>query len=191
MSSAVRRAAAQAAAADTVALGGTGRSSPPSSNSTTPLHSSVHPCSGWLATDRAAERSGARASGHRGRCLHSLSLGSRPCPGLAGADAMAPPVVYCERPGGGRHALIVWPRRHRDVRHLADMRPVGTSPRWQPPAGAPRQECPWARWHLATSPGEADAYARASGARAPCPGAAAEVLWPRNSVAVHALAGSQ
>ena len=63
---AICRSAAQAAATATVTPEDTGRSSPPSSNSTTPLHSRLHPCSGWLATARAAERSGARAPGHRG-----------------------------------------------------------------------------------------------------------------------------
>ena len=48
-----------------------GSSAPPSSNSTTPLHSRLHPCPGWLATALAALRSDARASRHRGRCRHS------------------------------------------------------------------------------------------------------------------------
>ena len=39
---------------------------PPSSNSTTPLHSRLHPCSGRRATGQAAVRSGASASGHQG-----------------------------------------------------------------------------------------------------------------------------
>ena len=55
----VGRSAAQAAATATVRPEGAGRSSPPSSNSTTPLQSRLHPCFGWLT-------SAARGSGHRG-----------------------------------------------------------------------------------------------------------------------------
>ncbi|KWW98112.1 hypothetical protein TH66_22860 [Carbonactinospora thermoautotrophica] len=47
-----------------------GSSSPVSSNTTTPLHNRLHPCSGWHATVRAASRSGASADGHGGMCRH-------------------------------------------------------------------------------------------------------------------------
>jgi hypothetical protein len=43
-----------------------GNKSPVSSKVTTPLHSRDQPCSGWLATTRAASRSGASAVGHEG-----------------------------------------------------------------------------------------------------------------------------
>lgn len=43
-----------------------GRSSPVSSKSTTPLQSRLQPCSGCAATVRAASRSGAAAAGHGG-----------------------------------------------------------------------------------------------------------------------------
>jgi len=68
-----------------------GSSAPPSSNSTTPLHSRLHPCPGWLATALAALRSGARASGHRGRCRHACSPGRRAVPG-GFWSAIAPPI---------------------------------------------------------------------------------------------------
>ncbi len=58
--------------------GGTTRPSgsnwPVSSKRTTPLHSRLHPCSGWLATLWAASRSGWSAGGHGGRCGHIAHL---------------------------------------------------------------------------------------------------------------------
>ena len=54
-----------------------GSNTPPSSKATTPLHSRLHPCSGWLATVCAPLRSWARALGHRGRCGHCRSAGRR------------------------------------------------------------------------------------------------------------------
>src|SRR6266700_7130698 len=51
-----------------------GRISPMSSNTITPLHSRLHPCSGWKATVRAALRSGRSAGGHGGRCAHITHL---------------------------------------------------------------------------------------------------------------------
>src|SRR5215472_8895780 len=53
-----------------------GSSAPASSNSTTPLQSRLHPCSGWVTITRAALQSGASASGHRGWCLHISSSGT-------------------------------------------------------------------------------------------------------------------
>ena len=53
-----------------------GRISPMSSNTITPLHSRLHPCSGWLATVWAASRSGRSAGGHGGRCQHIAHLWS-------------------------------------------------------------------------------------------------------------------
>ena len=53
-----------------------GRISPMSSNTITPLHSRLHPCSGWMATVRAASRSGRSAGGHGGRCQHIAHLWS-------------------------------------------------------------------------------------------------------------------
>lgn len=47
-----------------------GRSSPVSSKSRTPLHSRLHPCSGWCATRRADSRSAELADGHDGWCWH-------------------------------------------------------------------------------------------------------------------------
>ncbi len=47
-----------------------GRSSPVSSKSRTPLHSRLHPCSGWCATRRADSRSGESAVGHGVWCWH-------------------------------------------------------------------------------------------------------------------------
>lgn len=47
-----------------------GRSSPVSSKSTTPLHSRLQPCSGWCATRRADSRSAESAEGHGGWCWH-------------------------------------------------------------------------------------------------------------------------
>ena len=49
-----------------------GRSSPVSSNSTTPLHKRLQPCSGWQAMVCAASRSGASADGHWGWCEHMM-----------------------------------------------------------------------------------------------------------------------
>jgi hypothetical protein len=64
----------------------TGQSGPARSNSTTPLHSRLHPCSGWLTMTRAAMRSDASASGHRGWCLHMSSSGTAsPMSGAAGS----------------------------------------------------------------------------------------------------------
>ncbi len=53
-----------------------GSRAPASSNSTTPLHSRLHPCSGWVTTTRAAMRSGAAAAGQGGWCLHMTSSGA-------------------------------------------------------------------------------------------------------------------
>jgi len=68
-----------------VLAGGTvvppGTSAPPSSNSTTPLQSRLHPCSGWLVTALALKRSAARASGHRGLCWQACFLARRAGPG--------------------------------------------------------------------------------------------------------------
>jgi len=47
-----------------------GRSSPVSSKSRTPLHRRLHPCSGWCATRRADSRSADSAVGHGGWCWH-------------------------------------------------------------------------------------------------------------------------
>ncbi len=47
-----------------------GRSSPVSSKSTTPLHSRLQPCSGWCAARRADARSAESAEGHGGWCWH-------------------------------------------------------------------------------------------------------------------------
>jgi len=47
-----------------------GRSSPVSSKSRTPLHSRLQPCSGWCATRRADSRSAESAVGHGGWCWH-------------------------------------------------------------------------------------------------------------------------
>lgn len=68
-----------------------GSSAPPSSNSTTPLHSRLQPCPGWLATALAAPRSGAKASGHRGRCRHGCSPGRRAVR-VGFWSAIAPPI---------------------------------------------------------------------------------------------------
>ena len=53
-----------------------GRISPMSSNTITPLHSRLHPCSGWMATVWAASRSGRSADGHGGQCGHIAHLWS-------------------------------------------------------------------------------------------------------------------
>ena len=53
-----------------------GRISPMSSNTITPLHSRLHPCSGWMTTVWAASRSGRSAGGHGGRCQHIAHLWS-------------------------------------------------------------------------------------------------------------------
>ena len=47
-----------------------GRSSPPSSKTTTPLHSRLQPCSGWLAMAWAAARAISPADGHGGSWGH-------------------------------------------------------------------------------------------------------------------------
>src|SRR5262249_7816335 len=64
------RACLRAAARCGAMISPPGSSSPVSSNTTTPLQSRVQPCSGWLATARAASRSTACASGHCGVCGH-------------------------------------------------------------------------------------------------------------------------
>jgi hypothetical protein len=51
-----------------------GKSPPISSNRMTPLHSRLHPCSGWKAMVWAASRSERSAGGHGGRCGHMASL---------------------------------------------------------------------------------------------------------------------
>ncbi len=53
-----------------------GRISPVSSQATTPLHSRLQPCSGWLDTTRAASWSGASAEGQVGLCVHIVVLRS-------------------------------------------------------------------------------------------------------------------
>ena len=45
-----------------------------SSKTTTPLHSSTQPCSGWLLTTRAASWSLASATGQAGWCVHIVVL---------------------------------------------------------------------------------------------------------------------
>ena len=47
-----------------------GSSSPVSSKTMTPLHSRLHPCSGWAATVRAAAWSEASEAGQEGLCGH-------------------------------------------------------------------------------------------------------------------------
>ena len=51
-----------------------GRISPVSSKTITPLQSRLQPCSGWKATVWAAPRSGRSAGGHGGRCGHIAHL---------------------------------------------------------------------------------------------------------------------
>jgi len=76
-----------------------GSSAPPSSNSTTPLHSRLHPCPGWFATILAALRPGARASGHCGRCRHSRSPARRVSPASMVGSRMWP-AVSCRGAAG-------------------------------------------------------------------------------------------
>ena len=73
----VVRRAAQAAVITSMASGRcgamirpSGRSSPVSSKRRTPLHSRLHPCSGWCATRCAASRSAESADGQGGWCWH-------------------------------------------------------------------------------------------------------------------------
>ena len=56
-----------------------GKSPPVSSNRMTPLHSRLHPCSGWKAMVWAASRSERSAGGHGDRCGHMASLWIRSC----------------------------------------------------------------------------------------------------------------
>ena len=56
-----------------------GKSPPVSSKRMTPLHSRLHPCSGWKAMVWAASRSERSAGGHGGRCGHMASLWIRSC----------------------------------------------------------------------------------------------------------------
>ena len=88
-----------------------GRSAPPSSNSTTPLHRRLHPCPGWLATALAALRSGARASGHRGQCQHACCPACCDVPCGTFRSAIAPPIghgaVRAAAGGGDAYVLRV------------------------------------------------------------------------------------
>jgi hypothetical protein len=56
-----------------------GKSPPVSSKRMTPLHSRLHPCSGWKAMVWAASRSERSGGGHGGWCGHMASLWIRSC----------------------------------------------------------------------------------------------------------------
>ncbi len=85
-----------------------GRSWPVSSKRTTPLHSRLHPCSGWAATVWAASRSGWSAGGHGGRCGHIGHLW------VWGYLSLWWPAARTFHPGGRvtscRRALARWSR---------------------------------------------------------------------------------
>jgi hypothetical protein len=112
-----------------------GRSAPASSNTTTPLHSRLHPCSGWLATARAAMRSVARASGHCGQCGQVGSLSGRADLGGASESFMAPPIAqstYCRaavpagRSRAGGRCPHTWQQRpHRAATAASRYPPSG------------------------------------------------------------------
>ena len=105
-----------------------GSSAPPSSNSTTPLHSRLHPCPGWLATALAALRSGARASGHRGQCQHACCPACCDVPGGTFRSAIAPPIGH-----GAVRALLPEAVTPTSYAWVCDLYATKTSRAWRHP----------------------------------------------------------
>jgi hypothetical protein len=103
-----------------------GKSSPVSSKTTTPLHSKFHPCSGWAATIRTASRSATSGDGHTGRCRHG---GRRPEEGFIAGGC-----------GGCAARALSWRRRADGSCHHG-LRPRRCPVRGQwpsPPGGSAR-----------------------------------------------------